>query len=64
MIKNMPSPKILINGMKLWIPNKKTMIEIKETQVPPGKQVNKYTWAFCRKRRPNKEIYKLKERLL
>ena len=34
-----------------------TMIEIKRSDVPPGKQIIKSTWAFRRKRRPNGEIH-------
>ena len=44
--------------------NKDTMIEIKRSDVPKGKQIIKSTWAFRRKRRPNGEIHKLKARFV
>ena len=44
--------------------DKNTMIEIKRSDVPPGKQIIKSTWAFRRKRRPNGEIHKLKARFV
>jgi hypothetical protein len=44
--------------------SKDTMIEIKRSDVPQGKQIIKSTWAFRRKRRPNGEIHKLKARFV
>ena len=44
--------------------DKNTMIEINRCDVPKGKQIDKSTWAFKSKRRPNGEIYKLKARFV
>jgi hypothetical protein len=38
--------------------NKNTMTEILRMKVPPGEQIVRSTWAFCRKRRPSGEVYK------
>ena len=44
--------------------NKETMIEINQSDVRHGKQIVRSTWAFKRKRRPNREIHKLKARFV
>jgi hypothetical protein len=44
--------------------NKQTIIEIKQADVPQGKQIIKSTRAFRRKRHPNGEIHKLKARFV
>jgi hypothetical protein len=44
--------------------NKNTMTEILRKEAPPGEQIFKSTWAFCRKRRLNGEIHKSKARFV